>query len=436
MASAVFYRDQTKTMLTVANGDGVYLNTSCGRRLLDACASAGVVGIGHGVREVSEAVSAESPGITFVYGGAFTHPWQERLAAKLVEPAPENISSVYFTSGGSEANETAWKLARQYHLERGNPSKHKAISRQQSFHGVTLATLSLSQRPTWSDPYAPMLQTVPHILPANCSACPIGKDPESCGSACVEDLEKAILDAGPETVACFFAEPVSGPSMPGMVVPPDYYMRVREVCDRYDVLFIADEVLCGYGRTGKPFAIQHWDVEPDIITMGKAIASGYAPLAATLISEEIRETISSGTGRFVHGLTYSGNPFSCLAGLKVNEIMHRDGLFTRPAAAGKRLLARLRELKARQPVISDVRGIGLLTAVGFSGSACRAASHRDITSLVVEGMLDRDVIVIPRVPKSYGDLSEPAIQISPPFIISDDEIGQIVDALEDVVSRL
>ena len=438
MASAVFYRDQNKPMLTVKSGDGVYLNTTCGRRLLDASASAGVVGIGHGVREVSEAITQVSSEITFVYGGAFTHPWQEQLATRLIELAPGNLSSAYFTSGGSEANETAWKLARQYHLEKGNSSKFKAISRRQSYHGVTLAALSLSQRPTWSNPYAPLLQDVAHFTQANCSKCPIGRNHETCGSACLDNLEATILEEGPETVACVFVEPVPGPSLPGVIVPPNYFARIREICDKYDVLFIADEVLCGYGRTGKPFAIQHWDVAPDMLTMGKAIASGYASLAATLVSENIRDAIRNGTGRFVHGLTYSGNPFSCFTGLKVNELMHRDGLFERPAGAGQYLRLRLNELKSRLPIISEVRGLGLLTAVTFAADVCANGKRActDITATIVQGMLDRNVVVIPRIPKAGDDLSEPAIQISPPFTINDSEINRIVETLEEVLSHM
>lgn len=432
--SAVLYRDLKAVPPTIVRGEGVFLFDSEGRRYLDATSSASVVGIGHGRQEIWDALAEQGDKVTFVYGSTFTHPWQERLASGIIELAPKSMATVYFTSGGSEANESAWKLARQYFVETGRPQKYKAIARWQGYHGVTLAALSLSGRTDWRRIYSPMLLPVAHIPAPDPARCPLCSDVASCSAACAEELERAILHEGPETVAMFIAEPVSGTSAPGVVPPPAYYCRVREICDKYDVLFVADEVLCGYGRCGRPFAITDWGVEPDLITLGKAIASGYAPLAAMVVSEKIRDGLAQGTGRFVHGLTYSGNPTSCFIGLKVLEIMHREQLFTRAATAGNYLCAGLVALSAKHAMIGEIRGRGLLWGVELvADRAKRTAFDKSsgVARRIVEGMRRRGVIVVQGLADS-GD----QIQMSPPFTISNAEIDLVLSALDETLDEV
>lgn len=437
--SAVFYRDLNTQPPAIVRGEGVYLFDSSGRRYLDGSSSASVVGIGHGRTEIWDALAAAGDQVTFVYGATFTHPWQERLAAAILDMAPDNMAAVYFTSGGSEANESAWKLARQYFVERGQPQKYKAIARWQGYHGVTLAALSLSGRADWRRLFSPMLLDVPHISPPNAYRCPTCADRGACTLACADELERAILHEGPETVAAFFAEPVIGTSTPGVVPSQAYYRRIREICDRYDVLFVADEVLCGYGRCGSAFAIPAWQVEADIITLGKAIASGYAPLAAMVVAERIVEAIGKGTGRFVHGLTYSGTPSSCFVGLKVHEIMMRENLFCRAADIGAFLRAGLDRLAWRHEIIGEIRGRGLLQGIEFvADRATRRPFDKalGVSRRIVEGLRARDVIATQAVITGNGSLGSDQIQISPPFIISEDEVATLVGALDEVLTEL
>jgi adenosylmethionine-8-amino-7-oxononanoate aminotransferase len=437
--SAVFYRDLHNPPPTIVRGEGMYIEDETGRRYLDASANAGVVAIGHGRTEIARALAEAGERVTFVYNATFTHPWQEALAEAILGVAPANMAGVYFVSGGSEANESAWKLARQYHVERERPGKYKAISRRQSFHGVTLGALSLSGRPSWRQLYAPMLPPVTQIAPPYQYRCGYCSGGSGCSLHCADELEQAILREGPDTVAAFFAETIVGTSATGLVPHPDYYRRIREICDRHDVLFVADEVLCGYGRTGLPFAIDAWNVEPDIITLGKALGSGYAPLGAMVVSEKVRDVFDGGTGRFVHGLTYSGMPASCFIGLKVFEIMTREKLFTRPAEAGDHLMAGLRDLAARHSAIGEVRGRGLLIGLEFVADRKTREPFPEsfgFTARLVRAMRDRNVLVAAGAPQSNLGRHGDHIQISPPFIISERDIGEILATLDSALAEV
>lgn len=436
--SAVFYRNLKEIPPRIVRGEGVYLFDEFGKRYLDGGASAGVVGIGHGRVEVTEALREAGSAVTFIHGGmGFTHTWQEQLAEALVDLAPKNMSSVYFVSGGSEANESAIKIARQYHLERGNAQKYKLIARWQSYHGNTLATLSLSGRTSWRTIYSPYLLPVSHIQP------PYDYRPLSEGSSAsqmsAEELERTILLEGPETVSAFFAEPVVGSSATGLVPSPDYYRQVREICDKYDILFVADEILCGYGRTGEPFAIQHWGVEPDILTAGKMLGSGYAPLAAMIVSDKVDKVFRSGSGRFVHGFTFNGNAFACCAGLKVFEIMSRENLFSRADPAGAYLRQGLEALRDKHEAIGDIRGRGLLLGVELVADRKTKRpfpKERQFAAKLSEAMRDLGVLIPAGVPLiNYGENGD-HLQFSPPLTISNTEIDSIVAAFDEALTRM
>lgn len=434
--SPVFYRDLTTIPPAIVRGEGSYLEDASGRRYLDASASAGVVGIGHGRTEIWDALAAAGDKVTFVYNATFTHPWQEELAGRILDMAPAGMGGVYFVSGGSEANESAWKLARQYFVEKGKPQKYKAVSRWLSYHGVTLATLSLSGRTSWREIYAPLLLPVPRVAPAYEYRCKVCGGNGRCTLACADDLERVILMEGPETVAAFFAEPIVGTTATGLTPNPGYYRRIREICDRYDVLFVADEVLCGYGRTGRPFAISAWDVTPDIVTLGKAIGSGYAPLGAMVVSENIRDVFAGGTARFVHGLTYSGMPSACFVGNCVHDIMTREGLFTRGLEAGRYLEAGLRRLAGRHEAIGDIRGRGLLWGVEFVADR-RTKKPFDpkigFTAKIVGHLRRNGILVAAGMPgMNYGQGGD-HIQISPPFTISESEIDILLGGLDEAL---
>ena len=440
MDSAVFYRNLKNPLETIVRGEGVYLYDSKGRRYLDAVGGTSVVSIGHGVKEIYEAVAREAANITYAFSGHFTTRWQEELAQAILSVAPPDMAKVYFMCSGSEANETAVKMARQYHLHRGKPAKHKIIARWQSYHGITLGMLALSGRPSWREPFDPYLIAAPHISPPYCYRCPYGKTYPDCAVACADELERCILQEGPETVAAFIAEPVIGTSVTGVVPVPEYYRRVREICDRHDVLFIADEVLCGYGRTGYAFAIQPWGVSADIVTMGKAISSGYAPLSATVASDRVVDAfLRSPSGEFTHGSTHSGNAMSCFIGLQVHEYMRKHNLFQRPGQIGGYLHERLAGLADKHAIVGDTRGRGLLAGVEFvADRRSRRAFPADakVTERIVAGVRRRGVMLIPGIKDANYGKGGDHIQITPPYVISETEVDEIVDALDEAIGEV
>jgi len=433
VSSAVFYRDLRAAYESIVSAEGMYLQTAAGQRILDAVGGAGTVVIGHGVREITDAIARHGRELSFVYGATFTNPWQEQLAAALVAMSPQTAARVYFVSGGSEGNETAIKMARQYHLQRGHPGRHKVIARWQSFHGSTLATLSLSGRPAWREPFLPQLTAVPHIIPPYCYRCPLGHAYPGCGVACADDLERMIIMEGPDSIAAFIAEPVIGSTVTAVVPVPEYYQRIREICDAYDVLFIADEVLTGYGRTGHWLALEHWGVRPDIVVMGKGISSGYVPLGAVLASQRVVDAFTAGSGTFHHGFTYSGNPLCTFVGLQVLRYALDHQLFDDVAAKGEYLRTALNQLARRHPIVGDVRGLGLFAGVEFvADRASREPfpENAGITGRVVRGARERGVLILPGVAGANHGRGGDHIHLSPPYIISRAEIDLVADVLD------
>src|SRR3990170_4899411 len=295
-------------------GEGVYLFDSEGRRYLDGSGGAIVVTVGHGVREIADAISEQAARLPYVHGTEFTSRAVETLATELGKRAPVDDAHLYLVSGGSEATETAIKLARRFHLARDEPARHKFIYRWPSYHGATLGALALSGRSNMRAGFAPLLTPMPHIPAPYAYRCRLRGCGPTCSLECCRALEAKIREEGPETVAAFIAEPVVGASVGAVVPPPDYYRLAREICDRYGVLMIADEVMCGMGRTGRWFAIEHWGVRPDIVTLGKGLTSGYVPGGGLLVKGEIVETLRAGGG-FAHGFTYSHHPVVAATGL-------------------------------------------------------------------------------------------------------------------------
>lgn len=435
--SSVLYRELNSSPTQITNGEGVYIFDEAGNKLLDGMASAAVVAIGHGRTEIYRKMGEAASHIPFVYGAGFTHPWQEELAKRIISIAPESMEAVYFVSGGSEANESAIKLARQYFIERGKPQKHKVIARWQSYHGVTLATLALSGRTSWRSMFEPYLMDVAHIEPPYEYRCRMCNNAGGCNLQCADDLERMILLEGPENIAMFFAETVIGTTATAVVPSAGYYKRVREICDKYDILFVADEVLCGYGRTGRAFAIDHWDVIPDIITMGKGIASGYTPLGAIVVRDRVLDALRDGSGRYNHGFTYSGNPASCFIGIQVFDIMQNEGLFEKGSETGPYLIDKLGELQSKHDCIGEVRGIGLLVGLEFvANRETRKPFDIDakFTQKVVSHMRTAGVLVNPGVALSNFGKNGDHLQISPPLIITHEEIDEIIGALDTALT--
>src|SRR6266853_6824566 len=285
--SALFPRNFRKDYPVAIRGEGCWIIDQSGRRFLDASGQAAVISIGHGVAEIGQAMAKQSAQIAFAHTTQFHSDPAEKLAHRLLALAPPNFRSggrVYFTSGGSEATETAIKLARQFHLENGQAARYRVVSRRQSYHGSTLGAMTVSGNVVRRAPYQPLLAEWGHVAPCFCYHCPFGEEFPDCGVACANDLDNFLSANDAASVAAFIFEPVVGATL-GAAVPPDgYAQRIAQICHDRGILLIADEVMTGMGRTGKPFSVQHWNIEPDMILVGKGVASGYAPLGAVLVS--------------------------------------------------------------------------------------------------------------------------------------------------------
>jgi len=439
MTQALFPRSFRREYLEAVRGEGCYVFDSRGRKYLDAAGGAAVVSIGHGVAEVGRAMARQAAELAFAHTSQFHTAIAERLAARLrvlAPPAFREAGRVWFTSGGSEATETAIKLARQYWVERGQPSRTRIVSRWQSYHGSTLGALALSGNLRRRAIYAPLLPEWGHIAPCYCYRCPLGLTFPDCRVACADELEKLLTDVGPQSVAAFIFEPVVGATL-GAVAPPDGYLqRIAEIARRHGILLIADEVMTGMGRTGKNFAVEHWGITPDLILVGKGVASGYAPLGAVLVAPHVAEAIQHGSGAFEHGFTYQAHPLAMAAGLAVLDYIEQHRLFERVAPGGRDLLAALEPLRAH-PNVGDIRGLGLLLGIefvkdrasrepfprsaGFAERVRQAAMEEGVTTYPIQGCADGE----------RGD----HILLAPPFTISADETRFLARALEAALAR-
>jgi adenosylmethionine-8-amino-7-oxononanoate aminotransferase len=450
-SSALFPRNFHKDLPIAVRGEGSWIVTADGRRLLDASGQAAVVSIGHGVAEIGQAMAAQASQIAFAHTTQFHSAPAEKLAERLLALAPANFRNggrVYFTSGGSEATETAIKLARQYWLECGDSKRFRVVSRRQSYHGSTLGAMSVSGNVGRRAPYQPLLQEWGHIAPCFCYHCPFELKFPECGLACANDLDtllqsrttnngQAEAAAQPESVAAFIFEPVVGATL-GAVAPPDGYItRIAEICRNNNILLIADEIMTGMGRTGKPFAIQHWDVEPDLILVGKGIASGYAPLGAVLVSRRVAEAFERGTGAFQHGFTYQAHPVATAAGNAVLDFAESQKLFECVTPAAQDLRSRLAALEAH-PHVGEIRGLGLLLGIEFvKNKSTREPFLRDenIAEKIRQAALAENVLIYPSqgcVDGIRGD----HVLLAPPFVLTTAESAIIARALEAALARV
>lgn len=437
-SNAIFPRDFATHYPTAVHSEGVYLFDEDGKKYLDACGGAAVVNIGHGIREIVDQIAGAAVSLTYVHTTQFHTRSGYELAEFLCGKFPDRSqrARVHFTLGGSESTETAIKLARQYWLSRGEPRRYKIVSRWHGYHGATMGALALSGHRRRRAPYEPFLPEMGHISPCFCYHCPLALEYPSCQLACARELEEAIAGARGETVAAFILEPVVGATS-GAVPPDGYLSMIREICDRYGILLIADEVLTGVGRTGKYFALEHWNILPDMILLGKGLSSGYAPLGAVLVSEEVWRTIEAGSGTLHHGFTYQGHPAGMAAGLAVQRYLEKHKLVEKAHLRGDYLKDRLERLRTLSRV-GDVRGKGLFQTVEFVADRDKRtplpAEHRFVEHLF-ERLRERGILVYPMRGTVDGFVGE-HIMLAPPFIIEEHELDLLVTEIEEAVKEL
>jgi adenosylmethionine-8-amino-7-oxononanoate aminotransferase len=428
----VFYRRLRYAYPRIVHAQGCWLEDDAGHRYLDACAGAFVVSLGHGDGTIADAMAEQARRVAYVSGRAFTHDAVEELASELAVHTPGDLDRLYFLTSGSDAIEAALKLARQYHVERGESTRHTIIALSPSYHGNTLLALAASAREHYRAYFGDWLTRVVRIPAPYPYRCDCGGVDDDCPRCSGGALEEAILREGAETIAAFIAEPVGGSSTGASVARPGYYRRVREICDRYGVLLIADEVLCGAGRTGRWWAIEHHGVIPDVLVMGKGIASGYAPLSALAAPRRIVDVLAQGSGALLHAQTYSHHAVSCAAGLATVRALASRRLVERSASAGARFQDRLRALRAL-PQVGDVRGIGLLAGVELVADvATHAPFPRSlrVAETFADQALEHGLVVWPNVGQAAGHDGD-LLMLAPPFIVTDDEMDEIVRRFAD-----
>jgi adenosylmethionine-8-amino-7-oxononanoate aminotransferase len=439
-STGLFSRNFKKTFPIAVRGKGCWIVDQSGRRFLDAAGQAAVVSIGHGVAEIGRAMAEQSGQIAFAHTSQFHTAPAEKLAARLLGLAPSNFQKggrVYFTSGGSEATETAIKLVRQFHLEAGQKERYRVISRRQSYHGSTLGAMSVSGNLARRAPYAPLIAEWGHIAPCFCYHCPFEKTFPQCQLACADDLEAFLLQHEPEQAAAFIFEPIVGATLGAAVPPEGYAARIAEICRKHGILLIADEVMTGMGRAGKPFAVQHWGIEPDIILVGKGVASGYAPLGAVLVSARVVKAFERGSGAFMHGFTYQAHPVCTAAGNAVLDYLEAHKLFERVSPAGKNLREALSPLLAHRHV-GDIRGLGLLLGVEFvkdKTSREPFPKSDNIAEKVRQAAVAEGVLTYPTQGGVDGQRGD-HILLAPPFTISQEECALVARALESALAKV
>jgi adenosylmethionine-8-amino-7-oxononanoate aminotransferase len=440
--SAVLQRSFRRTFPSAVRGEGVYVWDAEGKRYLDLSGSAAVNFIGHGVPEISAAMAEQAAKLEFVHTSQFTTPVAEEYAEELLDFAGDHYrgGSVYFTCGGSESIETALKLARQYQVENGQSQRYQIISRQQGYHGSTLGALAVSGNKRRREIYLPMVKEFPHVGIPYCYRCKFDCTDScyNCGQEYAAEVEEAIAGSNGEAAAFIF-EPVSGATLGAVTPPPGYLQKVAEICGRNGVLLIADEVMTGMGRTGHNFAVEHWNVAPDILVTAKGLSSGYAPLGAVIASKKVIDAIAAGSGAFLHGFTYNAHPISLAAGRAVLRYLHSHTLVRaadsqQDATPAKQLRLALDQL-LDLPAVGDVRGIGLLLGVEFvADKKTRSpfAPEKNFAGRVGQAALQRGLLVYP-MQGSVDGISGDHLLIAPPAIITDEQIAWAVDQLRAAI---
>jgi len=432
----ILHRQIHQTLPVAAGGKGIELFDSTGRAYIDASGGAAVSCLGHGHPDVLEAMRRQAETIAYAHTGFFTTDVAEKLADRLIADAPGDLSHVYFVSGGSEAVEAALKMARQYFVEKGEPQRRHIIARKQSYHGNTLGALAAGGNEWRRAQFRPLLIETHHIDP--CYAYRLqdaGESQEAYAARAAQALEDKILELGTDSVIAFIAETVVGATAGAVPPVADYFKRIRAICDRYGVLLILDEVMCGMGRTGTLHACEQDGIAPDLMTIAKGLGGGYQPVGAVMLSHRIFDAFSGGSGFFQHGHTYMAHPMACAAALSVQDVIRRDGLLANVRRQGDNLERRLRERFGNHHHVGDIRGRGLFQALEFvadRGSKAPFDPGLKLHAKIKKEAMQRGLMVYP-MGGTIDGVQGDHVLIAPPFIVDEAAIGTIVERLGDAI---
>lgn len=423
--------EEHKAPLLVESGRGAMLHLADGREVIDGLAGLWNVNVGHGRGELADAAAGQMRKIAYAsaYVGATNEP-AIRLGEKIVNHAYANSSAVYYTTGGAESNESAFKTARFFWKINDKPNKTKFISRLHGYHGVTMAAMSATGMPAYHKMFGPLVPGFVQVAPPYPYR---WQGNQECGVGAAEAVEKAILAEGPDTVAAVICEPVMGAG--GVIVPPDsYFPKLRQICDQYDVLLIADEVITGFGRTGRWFALGHWGVEPDIVSFAKGVTSGYLPLGGNILSKRVHDAILGAPldRRYMHAATYSGHPVCCAVGLRNVEIIESEGLVERAAVKGPALLAALKQELGDLPNVGEVRGLGMMCGVELVADKATKAPALGVGVKVAREAMARGLLARAR-PGGADPATGDTVCLCPPLSTPDDILDSIPKILRESI---
>lgn len=434
--SHIFPRHTKQLPPTAVRGSGCYLYDETGKEYLDASGGAAVSCLGHGDQALIDAVKAQLDSLAYAHTGFFTSEPAEKLADILIAHAPEGLDRVYLVSGGSEAMEAALKLARQYFVEKGEPNRGRVIARKQSYHGNTMGALSAGGNAWRRAQFGPLLIDMSHIDPCyEYHLCKEGESLDDYGIRAANLLEEELLRVGPETVMAFAAEPVVGATAGALTAPPTYFKRIREICDKYGILLILDEVMCGMGRTGSLFACDQEGISPDILCIAKGLGAGYQPIGAMLCSAKIYAAIENGSGFFQHGHTYLGHPTAAAAGVAVVSSMLERDLISQVRTQGDKLMAALQAAFGQHPNVGDIRGRGLFQGIELvenRDTKAPFAASRKIAAKIKAAAFEAGLICYPMSGTIDGQNGDHVL-LAPPFIISDTQIDELVSKLSGAI---
>lgn len=438
-AGHVFHRFTSARPPTAVHGEGIFLIDKEGRRYVDACGGAAVSCLGHGHRQVIAAVAEQTAQLEYAHTGFFTSEAAEELAALIAEMSPGSLDRTWYTGSGSEAVEAALKLARQYHLERGDSGRSRIVARRQSYHGNTLGALAAGGSVWRRAPYEPLLIDVWEVDPCfEYRSAKAGESSEDYGLRAAQSLEDELLRSGPETVIAFIAETVVGATAGAVPPAPGYFRQVRDICDRYGVLLILDEVMCGSGRTGTFLSCEQDNIIPDIVTLGKGLGAGYQPIGAVLCTSEVYNAVDRGSGALKHGQTYNAHPVGCAAALAVQKVIREQDLLGRAKEAGAGLMQRLTTRFGNHPYIGDIRGRGLLVAMELVSDRQSKAPFDPALAMhqsAKADAFDRGLLIYPSGGTIDGRNGD-HILLAPPYNVTDDELDLIVELLSETVDAV